>query len=118
MGRRANAGCTHAASLYGHKAWLINLVDKLLNAVTASGGGDLIENFALVITAKIVGNLLGIPRADTPPLRRWSLANPGALEPKLTPEQEALGNRGARESTDYLKTLIASRRTDPGNTEN
>jgi len=93
------------------------LVDGLLDAIAIKGGGDLIEDFASAIPVEVIGNLLGVPHADRAPLRGWSLAILGALEPKLTPEQEALGNRSVTEFTDYLKTLVAHRRKHPGNPE-
>ena len=96
---------------------LITLVDELLDAMEANGGGDLIEDFASAIPVEIIGNLLGIPHADRAPLRSWSLAILGALEPVLTPTQEALGNRSVREFTDYLRTLVAKRRKAPGDPE-
>ncbi len=96
---------------------LITLVDSLLDAIEVRGSGDLIEDFASAIPVEVIGNLLGVPHADRAPLRGWSLAILGALEPKLTPEQEALGNRSVVEFTDYLKTLVADRRLHPGNPE-
>jgi cytochrome P450 len=96
---------------------LIALVDSLLDRVEARGGGDLIEDFASAIPVEIIGNLLGVPHADRGPLRAWSLAILGALEPKLTPEQEALGNRSVSEFTAYLKVLVADRRQHPGDPE-
>ena len=96
---------------------LTTLVDSLLDAIDAQGGGDLIEDFASAIPVEVIGNLLGVPQADRVPLRGWSLAILGALEPKLTPEQEALGNRSVTEFTDYLKALVADRRQHPGNPE-
>jgi cytochrome P450 len=94
---------------------LVTLVDSLLDEIAIKGGGDLIEDFASAIPVEVIGNLLGVPHADRAPLRDWSLAILGALEPKLTPEQEALGNRSVAEFTDYLKTLVAQRRKHPGN---
>jgi cytochrome P450 len=96
---------------------LITLVDGLLDGIEARGGGDLIEDFASAIPVEIIGNLLGVPHADRGPLRGWSLAILGALEPKLTPEQEALGNQGVSEFTAYLKDLVADRRLHPGDPE-
>ncbi len=93
---------------------LITLVGGLLDRIALKGGGDLIEDFASAIPVEIIGNLLGVPHADRGPLRGWSLAILGALEPKLTPEQEALGNRSVAEFTDYLKHLVAERRKRPG----
>jgi cytochrome P450 len=96
---------------------LVRLVDSLLDRIEAKGGGDLIEDFASAIPVEIIGNLLGVPHEDRAPLRGWSLAILGALEPKLTHEQEALGNQSVRDFTDYLRTLVAVRRKRPGDPE-
>ncbi len=96
---------------------LITLVDGLLDAIEARGGGDLIEDFASAIPVEIIGNLLGVPHAERGPLRDWSLAILGALEPRLTPEQQALGNRSVSEFTAYLTRLVAERRQHPGDPE-
>ena len=96
---------------------LVQLVDRLLDALEARGGGDLVEDFASAIPVEIIGNLLGVPHAERGPLRGWSLAILGALEPKLTREQEDLGNRSVREFLDYLRVLVAERRRHPGDPE-
>lgn len=96
---------------------LVTLVDSLLDAIEARGGGDLIEDFASAIPVEIIGNLLGVPHADRAPLRGWSLAILGALEPSLTPAQEALGNQSVRAFAAYLQTLVAERRRHPGDPE-
>ncbi|MGH6625246.1 MAG: cytochrome P450 [Burkholderiaceae bacterium] len=96
---------------------LIALVDSLLDAIEAKSGGDLIEDFAAAIPVEIIGNLLGVPHADRGPLRDWSLAILGALEPALQPEQQALGNRSVSEFTAYLRDLVAHRRQHPGDPE-
>lgn len=96
---------------------LVALVDGLLDAIEDKGGGDLVEDFASAIPVEIIGNLLGVPHADRGPLRGWSLAILGALEPKLTPEQEELGNRSVREFVAYLRELVAERRKHPGDPE-
>ncbi len=96
---------------------LVSLVDGLLDAMAALGGGDLIEDFASAIPVEIIGNLLGVPHADRGPLRGWSLAILGALEPRLTPEQEALGNQSVSDFTAYLRELVRDRRAHPGDPE-
>ncbi|MBL8389905.1 MAG: cytochrome P450 [Hydrogenophaga sp.] len=96
---------------------LVTLVDNLLDRIEAQGGGDLIEDFASAIPVEIIGNLLGVPHAERGPLRAWSLAILGALEPVPTPEQHALGNRSVTEMLAYLRGLVAERRKAPGDPE-
>ena len=110
-------GALTRRAIAGMEASLTALVDGLLDDLQAKGGGDLIEDFASAIPVEVIGNLLGVPHADRAPLRGWSLAILGALEPKLTAEQEALGNRSVTEFTDYLKTLVLERRQHPGDPE-
>ena len=96
---------------------LVTLVDQLLDRIEAQGGGDLVEDFASAIPVEIIGNLLGVPHADRGPLRDWSLAILGALEPVPTPEQHAAGNRSVTEMLAYLRTLVTQRRQAPGDPE-
>ncbi|RZI61022.1 MAG: cytochrome P450 [Rubrivivax sp.] len=96
---------------------LVLLVETLLDGIEAKGGGDLIEDFASAIPVEIIGNLLAVPHDERGPLRGWSLAILGALEPKLTREQEDLGNRSVREFLEYLQVLVADRRRHPGDPE-
>jgi cytochrome P450 len=97
---------------------LIELVDRLLDDIeTRAKHGepiDLIEHFAAAIPVEIIGNLLGVPHDERHPLRDWSLAILGALEPTLTTEQLARGNQSVTEFLDYLRTLVARRRAKPG----
>lgn len=97
---------------------LTELVTKLADAIETRGGGDIIEDFAAAIPIEVIGNLLCIPHAERDPLRRWSLAILGALEPKITPAQAALGNTAVAEFLAYLKVLVADRRANPGDPQN
>jgi cytochrome P450 len=96
---------------------LITLIDSLLDRMEAQGGGDLIEDFASAIPVEIIGNLLGVPPGDRGPLRDWSLAILGALEPVVTPERQAPGEHSVREMLSYLKGLVNERRQRPGDPE-
>ena len=96
---------------------LTELVIRLADHIEAQGGGDLIEDFAAAIPIEVIGNLLDIPHSERDPLRRWSLAILGALEPKITTAQSQLGNTAVAEFLAYLKVLIADRREHPGNPE-
>ncbi len=115
--RKLIMGALTRRAIAGMEAGLVTLVDGLLDGLADRGGGDLIEDFASAIPVEIIGNLLDVPHAERGPLRGWSLAILGALEPRLTAEQEALGNRSVTEFTDYLRDLVAERRRRPGNPE-
>ena len=91
----------------------VELVDGLLDDAAARGEMDLIGDFASALPVEIIGDMLGVPRADRGPLRGWSLAILGALEPVLSDEVERRGNDAVTEFSDYLAGLIADRRAKP-----
>jgi cytochrome P450 len=90
------------------------LVDRLLDRMATTPSVDLIEDFAAAIPIEIIGNLLGVPSAEREPLRGWSLAILGALEPVVTPIAAERGNRAVRDFIAYLETLVDARRRKPG----
>jgi cytochrome P450 len=93
------------------------LVDRLINralAQCADGGAiDLIEDFAAAIPVQLIGDMLGIPQEERGPLRGWSLAILGALEPVLSPDQFARGVDAVAEFKAYLRDLIGRRGREP-----
>lgn len=115
--RRLIMGALTRRAIAGMEPGLTALVDSLLDQMETHGGGDLIEDFASAIPVEIIGNLLDIPHADRGPLRAWSLAILGALEPTLTPAQQHLGNQSVSDMLAYLRTLVAARRKQPGDPE-
>ncbi len=96
---------------------LIVAVDALLDAMADARAVDLIEDFAAAIPVQIIGNLLGVPLEERGPLRDWSLAILGALEPALSAEELVRGNQAVEEFLDYLRDLVARRRAAPGDPE-
>jgi cytochrome P450 len=85
------------------------LVDWLLDRAADRGGMDLIADFAAAVPIQLVGDMLGVPETERGPLRGWSLAILGALEPVLTAEQPERGNRAVDEFKAYLRDLIDRR---------
>jgi cytochrome P450 len=96
---------------------LIALVDRLLDAIAAKGKFELIGDFASAIPVQVIGNLLDVPMQEREPLRDWSLAILGALEPVISADAFARGNAAVREFLAYLEILVERRRMKPGNPE-
>ena len=92
----------------------VDMVEDLLDKGAARGGFDLIADFASALPVWIIGDLLGVPREERGPLRDWSLAILGALEPVISEEQADAGNRAVNDFSDYLTRLIDDRRRKPG----
>ncbi len=115
--RKVMVGAMNPRALAQMEPGLIQLVDSLLDQMQAKGTVELIEDFAGAIPIEVIGNLLGIPKSEREPLRDWSLAILGALEPQLTPEQEEWGNRAASEFKEFLRHIIEDRKANPGNPE-
>jgi cytochrome P450 len=112
--RRSIAGAFTPRAIADLEQPVIDLVDTLLDRLGQQGGGDLIADFAAAVPVEVIGNLLGVPREERGPLRDWSLAILGALEPTLTPEQQLRGECAVRDFLDYLKGLVADRRAKLG----
>ena len=118
--RRLIAGALTPKHVAAMEARLVERVDHLLDAMAAQGRGaeiDLIESFASAIPVEVIGNLLGVPVAERGPLRDWSLAILGALEPVPTPAQHATGNAAVTDFLRYLEGLVERRRATPGDPE-
>jgi cytochrome P450 len=112
--RRHIVGALTPQVLQAMEPQIVTLVDKLLDRIRERGRFDLIEDFAAAIPVEVIGNLLKVPHEDRGPLRGWSLAILGALEPVITEQQRVAGNLAVREFTDYLRILVADRRRNPG----
>ena len=115
--RRLIAGALTPRAIAEMQEGLIATVDHLLDLMAAKQDVDLISDFAAAIPIEIIGNLLGVPHDAREPLRDWSLAILGALEPVVTPQLAERGNRALAEFLAYLDGLIADRRAKPGNPE-
>lgn len=115
--RRLLMGALTRRAIAEMETGLVQLVDRLLDSLAGRGAGDLIEDYAAAIPVEVIGNLLGVPLAERGPLRAWSLAILGALEPSLSHDQHALGNRSVLEMLDYLRSLVERRRRQPGDPE-
>jgi cytochrome P450 len=91
------------------EALVDRLIDRALARCADGGAIDLIGDFAAAIPVQLIGDMLGIPPDERGPLRGWSLAILGALEPVLNAEQFARGVTAVDEFKAYLRDLVERR---------
>ena len=115
--RRSILGALSQRHVAAMEPGLVALVGQLLDTMAERRDVDLIDDFAAAIPVEIIGNLLRVPRSERAPLRGWSLAILGALEPMLTAQRAEAGNRAVSEMLAFLKTLVDDRRARPGDPE-
>jgi cytochrome P450 len=113
--RRLIMGALSPRAIAGMETDIVKLVDMLLDRLAAKGKVELIEDFASAIPVEVIGNLLDVPHDEREPLRDWSLAILGALEPVISPNVFARGNNAVKDFLAYLEILVARRREKPGN---
>jgi cytochrome P450 len=117
--RRLIMGALSPRAISAMEPDLIALVERLLDKLAAKGQAelqvDLIEDFAAAIPIEVIGNLLDVPHDEREPLRDWSLAILGALEPVIGAEAFARGNTAVKDFIAYLEVLVERRRAKPGN---
>src|SRR5262249_44638149 len=85
------------------------LVDRLLDRAAECQTIDVIDDFAAAIPVQLIGDMLGVPQDERGPLRGWSLASLGALEPVLSEAQRTAGIAAVAEFKAYLQDLVARR---------
>jgi cytochrome P450 len=115
--RRLIMGALSPRAIAAMEPDLVLLIDGLIDALAKRNKVDLIEDFASAIPIEVIGNLLDVPHGERGPLRDWSLAILGALEPVISPEVFARGNKAVEEFLGYLEVLVERRREKPGNPE-
>ncbi|MDP9844764.1 cytochrome P450 family protein [Streptosporangium lutulentum] len=86
------------------------ITDGLIDAMTAKGHADLLDDFAFPLPIIVICELLGIPSEDRDDFRDWSaaLVNPTVDEEQLRHRAEM----GAA-TRAYFTRLIAERRAEP-----
>ena len=92
------------------------LVDELLEPVSARGRMEFLAEFAYPLPARVICELLGVPADDSQLIMRAAPAIATALDPapmRSEASREAT-DRAVEELSEYLDGLIESRRRQPG----
>jgi len=86
---------------------------ELLGRCREMGTFDLLADYAQRYSVAVVGEVLGVPRADTQRLLDWSHAIVKMYELSASDELKARANAAAGEFIDYTRALIADKRRSP-----
>ncbi|GAA4845305.1 cytochrome P450 [Pseudonocardia benzenivorans] len=90
------------------------LVEELLSEIAPRGHADLVGDFAYPLTASVVAELLGVPRADRDVFKDWSDAIAGLVFGGMgDPQRHSAGAAGMAELTAYLTELVARHEREP-----
>jgi cytochrome P450 len=86
---------------------------KLLDAVEARAEMDLVDEYAALIPAHIISEILGLQENSIPQFTRWVYSISRAISFSFTPEEVPEMEEAARELTKYVEALLADRRATP-----
>ena len=91
------------------------LVDELLEGPAARGHIELMSEFAYPLPARVICELIGVPKADEAFIVERAPALGTGLDPApmRTPQSVAAANDATTDLVDYLDGLIAERRRTP-----
>lgn len=91
-----------------------SLADELIDAALERGEMDMIADFAYPLSATMIAELFGVPRADVPLLKKWS-DELGAfiVQSRTLANKYAIADGGLRAMTSYFEDVIAERRRRP-----
>ena len=90
------------------------IVAKLLDAAADRAELDVMSDYALVVPAQIISEMLGMPTDDMHQLQIWSYALSRGLDPFTTPEEQAEADEAGRAITAYVNEVIADKRRNGG----
>ena len=95
------------------KPELAELADRLIDGFENRGETELLSSFADIIPVTMIARMIGIPEEMGPQLLKWSHAYVRMYMFGRTRADEDAAEQAARESSDYVKTVIAERRAEP-----
>jgi cytochrome P450 len=100
------------ATVNGLRPRVRELTGELLDAVVPRGRMEVVADLAYPLPANIIAEMFGMPVADRPRLRAWS-REIGAVFGNASTEQLLVSQDSVLEMQDYLREILADRRTRP-----
>lgn len=90
------------------------LANELLDGLAADGSGDIVERFAWPLPLHVIGDLLGLPRADLPQLHHWSTDWLSLFQPVESVERQIELAHSVVALQRYFYEALEARAADPG----
>ncbi len=90
-----------------------SVVNRTLSELAERETVDVVADFAAVLPAKIISEMLGMPVADTGQLSRWSQAMTKTLDPLNTPREEAESIEATKNMASYIDSVVSDKRARP-----
>ena len=98
----------------GLRSSVESMTAELLDPVAEAGECDLIDALAHPLSADIISELIGVPRADRDWLRPLIVDVTAALEPNRRIDDARRAQDSRQEVREYVHTLVQRRRDEPG----
>jgi cytochrome P450 len=93
------------------RIWTIAV--ELINQFANCGRADFIREFAQLLPARVLFNVLGVPERDLKQMKRWETAWVASTSGQLVPEQEEKVALWLNECQQYWLRLIEERKANP-----
>jgi cytochrome P450 len=88
------------------------IVDELIDAVQDRGAFELVKDLAYPMPARVIAEMLGVPREDRDLLPQWSRDLLSVFMP-FDMQRLLQGQKSVLEMMDYMRRIIAERRRAP-----
>jgi cytochrome P450 family 103 len=90
------------------------VAEELIDAAGTQREMNFLDEFCALIPARIVSDVLGLPREDVPRFTRWVYTISRAIGASFTPADIPEIEAATRSLNEYVEVLLTSRRTNPG----
>lgn len=114
--RRLVAGAFTPAAADRLRPFMRSHVVDLIDSITATDGGELVERLCRPYPVPVICELMGVDATDWKLFDRWAELILGALDANVEAVMERAGDiiAAQAELADYVTALVAERRRSPG----
>ena len=89
------------------------IAEELIETAGPSREMNFLDDFCSLIPARIVADVLGLPREDVPRFTNWVYTISRAINASFTRDDIPQIEAATRDLKDYVETLLSTRRTNP-----